>query len=550
MKDSVKQKILTALCILIVFIPTYIAIAYFGIKSTEDTGNRYSLEIITHRGEEIEVSQNDTDSLAKVILKMNSKLERAGGIDVNTLPQKYYDIKVLDGGSVSSYRYYFSSNPNNRTLVSDENGSFYSIEFKHTKAFLSKEYAYMFYDSACAPTLSIEGGADIIPNNVKWQYRVADGTYIDSPAINKTTEKREYPMSGRNKLKFSISPDKYSVKVYENGKALDGEFDLETLPYDRLDIASLQFVITAEWTSVEGCRGSAEYSFFSSIGKAPEFTIAANTTIKNPPDNTVLMGEFFTVVGTNISAPQKITFKSEPAIDFTPVFFEEGNYVYSIIPIPNDKNAPLEYTFTFSYSGINQSFEVTALPRTVKSRDYECENINISRNSAAISEYERLLSDIGSKYEKMKYFGSDKLIDYETYYDKNKATIILGYGNERVPDNGDESFVLDGVDYGMGSGTDVRAIAAGKVVYSGSSKLLGSFIVVDHGLGLKTWYCHLQSAISTVGDTVQRGAVIGSSGKTGYTNSNGVYLITTVLNIPVCPYSLQESGIVFTLPNN
>ena len=103
---------------------------------------------------------------------------------------------------------------------------------------------------------------------------------------------------------------------------------------------------------------------------------------------------------------------------------------------------------------------------------------------------------------------------------------------------------------GMTNELDVRAIAAGKVVYSGSSKLLGSFVVVDHGLGLKTWYCHLQSAICAVGDTVQKGAVIGISGKTGYTRSNGVYLITTVLNVPICPYTLQENGMIFPKPNN
>ena len=550
MKDSVKQKILTALCILIVFIPTYIAIAYFSVRSADEAGNKYDLEIVAHTGEQIEVSSNEVDAVAKVILKMNSKLSKVGGIDVNTLPHKYYDIKVIYNGTLSSYRYYFSSNPNNRTLVSDGSGSFYSLEFKHVKAFLSKECAYMFYDSANVPVLSVEGGADILPINVKWQYRAADGTYINSPATEKADGKLEYAMSGKNKLRFSVAPDEYSVKVYENGKAIEGDFTLDTIPYDLLDNKALQFVITAEWTSLEGCRGSAEYSFASTLGKAPEFFLAANTTLVDAPANTISMGEFFTVVGTNISAPHKIEFTSEPAIDFTPVFFTEGNYVYAIIAIPNDKNAPLEYTFTFSYSGIKNSFDVSVVPRVIKSRDYECSDLGISRGDEEVGAYEKLLTEIGMKCEEMKYFSSDLFVDYEKYYDAGKATIILGFGNERIPDNGDKAFYLDGVDYGMGSGLDVRSIAAGKVVYSGSSKLLGSFVVIDHGLGLKTWYCHLQSAICAVGDTVQKGAVIGISGKTGYTRTNGVYLITTVLDVPVCPYTLQENGMIFNKPIN
>jgi murein DD-endopeptidase MepM/ murein hydrolase activator NlpD len=347
-----------------------------------------------------------------------------------------------------------------------------------------------------------------------------------------------------------VTPNEYSVKVYQNGKLLDGNFTLDTIPYDLLDISSLRIVISAKWTNLDGGRGSAEYSFSTVVGKTPEFFLKANTTLTGEDESTVLMGEFFTVVATNVSAPEKIEFSSSPEIDFSPSFFKDGDMVYALVPIPNDKNAPLEYTFTFSYSGIKQSFEVNALPRTVKSRDYECDKITVSRNDASIDEYERLLSEIGLKCEEMKYFGSDKFIDYEVYYDSGDATIILGYGNERIPDNGDERFILDGVDFGMGSGHDVRAIAAGKVVYSGSCKLLGSFIVVDHGFGLKTWYCHLESAIIAVGETVQKGAVIGSSGKTGYTNTNGVYLITTVLDTPICPYSLQESGMTFPQTNN
>lgn len=549
MKDSIKQTILTALCIIIVFIPTYIAIAYYGIKSAEDAGNRYAIEITDHTGEEIRIDLNEVDSLAKIVLKMNSKLTRAGGIDANTLPQKYYDIKVFDNGSVSSYRYYFSSNPNNRTLVSDDSGSFYSLEFKHVKAFLSKECAYTFYDTSVAPTLSINGGEDILPTNAEWEYRAADGTYIHAP-LKTALSDSQYAMSGKNRLKFSVSPSEYSIKVYKDGKLLEGDFDLSSLPYDLLDNSSLRFVITAEWSGLEGCRGTAKYSFSTSIGKAPEFAIAANTTLEGHPDNTVLMGEFFTVVGANVSAPQKIEFTSEPMLDFTPTFFSNGELVYALIPIPNDKNAPLEYTFRFSYSGATAEFKVNAVPRSVKSRDYSnCDSINASRNSGSVDEYKDLLKEIGTKYEDMRYFGSDSFIDYETYYGKNDATIILGYGNERVPDNEDEAFILDGVDYGMPSGLDVRAISAGKVVYSGSCELLGSFVVVDHGYGLKTWYCHLSNSIVTVGETVQKGAVIGSSGKTGYTNSNGVYLITTVGSVPICPYSMQEKGIIFSEPN-
>ena len=125
----------------------------------------------------------------------------------------------------------------------------------------------------------------------------------------------------------------------------------------------------------------------------------------------------------------------------------------------------------------------------------------------------------------------------------------LGYGHRRIPNNGDAAFRLDGVDYKISAGLDVPAISAGKVVYTGYDELLGKFVVVDHGLGLKTWYCHLGDIVTTTGVMVAKGDTVGKTGRTGYINHDGVYLITTVMDVPVSPYSLQDNGLTLPTPN-
>ena len=161
----------------------------------------------------------------------------------------------------------------------------------------------------------------------------------------------------------------------------------------------------------------------------------------------------------------------------------------------------------------------------------------------ALKEYNDLINEIGRKYETTRYF-SDKFIDYSLEHTSDISKIVLGFGNLRIPSNDDAPFRLDGVDYFIASGTNVTAIASGKVVYVGESELLGKFLVIDHGLGLKTWYCNLDETLSTVGAMVAKGDTIGKPGSSGYKNTRGVYLITTVMNVPVCPYSLQEDGLV------
>ena len=86
---------------------------------------------------------------------------------------------------------------------------------------------------------------------------------------------------------------------------------------------------------------------------------------------------------------------------------------------------------------------------------------------------------------------------------------------------------------------------AGRVVYVGSCDVLGQFVVVDHGLGLKSWYAHLGSASVKVGDTVETGGILGLTGDSGLTPTGRVHVGFTVGEIPVTPYGLWNGRPVF-----
>ena len=84
----------------------------------------------------------------------------------------------------------------------------------------------------------------------------------------------------------------------------------------------------------------------------------------------------------------------------------------------------------------------------------------------------------------------------------------------------------DGLDWGIGCGTPVRAAAPGTVIRAGWRESgWGNQVLIDHGIhrgvDLVTSYNHL-SSIVTWGGTVQRGQLIGYSGTTGY--STGCHL--------------------------
>lgn len=79
-----------------------------------------------------------------------------------------------------------------------------------------------------------------------------------------------------------------------------------------------------------------------------------------------------------------------------------------------------------------------------------------------------------------------------------------------------------GIDIAVAEGTPVHATASGVVCAVAKDEVYGNFIIVDHLNGYRTLYAHLQSSIVNMGDIVDRGMVIGFSGKTG--RSKGPHL--------------------------
>lgn len=77
-----------------------------------------------------------------------------------------------------------------------------------------------------------------------------------------------------------------------------------------------------------------------------------------------------------------------------------------------------------------------------------------------------------------------------------------------------------GIDFAAKPGSDVVAVAAGVVTFSGKKSGYGNTVEISHTDGYVTLYAHNQSNIVQIGDLVQRGqtiARVGSSGRsTGY----------------------------------
>jgi len=117
------------------------------------------------------------------------------------------------------------------------------------------------------------------------------------------------------------------------------------------------------------------------------------------------------------------------------------------------------------------------------------------------------------------------------------VTTGTNFGRRRIL-NGNPGSPHGGVDLPGTTGTPVHVAQRGKVVLAEELFFSGNTVVVDHGLGIYTFYGHLSEIDVKVGDALEAGAVLGKVGAAGRVTGPHLHWGLTVERARVNPLQL------------
>ena len=116
----------------------------------------------------------------------------------------------------------------------------------------------------------------------------------------------------------------------------------------------------------------------------------------------------------------------------------------------------------------------------------------------------------------------------------DRIRVTSSFGSRGDPFQGGPAH-HEAVDLGGMIGEPIYATAPGKVVRTGNWGWYGNMVEIDHGLGFRTRYAHMEKVFVTKGETVRVGDKIGTLGNTGRSTGPHLHYEIRIRGIAVDP---------------
>jgi len=210
---------------------------------------------------------------------------------------------------------------------------------------------------------------------------------------------------------------------------------------------------------------------------------------------------------------------------------------YALLPISYyDKPAEKKAVLLYNENSLKKQ---TKLSLKVVEGDYKKEQIVVSKSKVNPTST-KVKQRISKEYNQaMKIYHT---VTQKSYIDKKfilpiESNITSPFGTARVYNNTLKGY-HSGTDFRAKMGTPIKAANDGKVVLVAKRFYSGGTVLLNHGEGIYTCYFHMSKFNVKKGDRVQRGEILGLSGKSGRVTGPHLHFSARVNAVQVDPLQL------------
>lgn len=428
------------------------------------------------------------------------------------------------------YDLFFTNDLKTSFLIS-EAGDCYLINEKHTQLLTLRQECNYIYPNNSLPVLNIIKGnskCNITPTEYSWKYKKADNKYYDfimQQNENNNNDRIIIHASDINTIEFSIKPDYYLITYYDElGKEIKKSNTIENIEMDFTGDTYFSVSIEAKWiSSLNTAEGYAKYHINFLYDLPERFTLSSDNV--DPGDFLIIYAEQFDL--------EEDVFVESDLQNFNLKFVKNGNKTYALVPI-DSRNIAKEYFIKLSVNN-----NITELNFKVNHIDFGVSFYNPDKilSDNANEELEAIYSNINESNENIAHFKFES-----PFILPLKGELYFNYGKEIFSSSGPASYFTQGNEYTVKKGTKIKSAESGVVCYIGESERLGKMIVIDHGMGVKSYYAHLDEISVEVGNLVQKNITIATSGNSGYTIDNMFYFAISINGVFINPDIIIENG--------
>ncbi len=250
-------------------------------------------------------------------------------------------------------------------------------------------------------------------------------------------------------------------------------------------------------------------------------------------DTNVYPGEYLVLTAYGIENPGDITIQNP--FGKPPQFFKADGHLTALLPVKYTYE-PGEYMLTAEGGGYNETFAINLL-----SKEWQTQNLTVDESvTSETIESTAANNEYFSKVQPKKALSEAAPLWEGAFIQPVEGRITTEFGMLRTV-NGVPSDRHGGVDIAADRGTPIKAANSGKVLFAEKIALTGNTVCIEHGLGLKTWYYHMDSLEVKTGEKVTKGQIIGTVGSTGFSTGPHLHWAASVFDVYVNPWTLTDA---------